>query len=109
MSSVLIDSIRQLKPAGQEGFEGLVASLLSTLTGRSFHLAKSGDSRFWFWQQAVLGEVADGPQLEKRLRFVEINLDTITKIARKNEKKMTEYLFGQKTKPGEVWPWMQFS
>ena len=42
MNSKLIDTIIQLDPTGPEGFEGLVADLLETLTGRRFRLARSG-------------------------------------------------------------------
>src|SRR5687767_6209877 len=41
-TSGLIDILRKLAPAGPEGFEGLIAHLLETLTGTHFYLAKSG-------------------------------------------------------------------
>ncbi len=34
--------LRKLKPSGLEGFEGLIAKLLQSLTGRRFFLAKAG-------------------------------------------------------------------
>jgi hypothetical protein len=42
MDSKLIGTIRQIAPTGPEGFEGLVAQLLTAFTGRRFHLARSG-------------------------------------------------------------------
>ena len=38
----LRDYFQQLRPAGAEGFEGLVADLLSDLTGLHFYLSQSG-------------------------------------------------------------------
>lgn len=38
-------NIRKLAPEGQEGFEGLMAAVLSAATGRSFVLASSGTQR----------------------------------------------------------------
>lgn len=35
-------ALRELKPSGQEGLEGLIAKLLSALTNRHFYLARSG-------------------------------------------------------------------
>ena len=37
-----IDALRNLYPTGIKGFEGLIAKLLSELTGRKFILSKSG-------------------------------------------------------------------
>ncbi len=42
MPSPLIDTLLNLSPAGRSGFEGLVAQLMARLTGRVFHLARSG-------------------------------------------------------------------
>ena len=42
MDSKLIDTIRQIAPTGPDGFEGLIAKLLTALTGQRFHLARSG-------------------------------------------------------------------
>lgn len=42
MNKIIIDSLRQMKPAGPNGFEGLIAQLLKALTGHHFRLAKSG-------------------------------------------------------------------
>lgn len=36
------DGLRDLKASGSEGFEGLIAKSIETLTGRHFHLASSG-------------------------------------------------------------------
>ncbi|MGY4226399.1 hypothetical protein ACVMIH_003760 [Bradyrhizobium sp. USDA 4503] len=41
----LRDTIRKLKPAGQDGFEGLMAKVLTELTKRTFALASSGSQR----------------------------------------------------------------
>jgi hypothetical protein len=38
----LFNILRQVKPTGPDGFEGLIAALLEELTGRHFHLAISG-------------------------------------------------------------------
>jgi len=38
----LTDFLNKLKPTGEKGFEGLVAKLLSELTGNRFRLARSG-------------------------------------------------------------------
>lgn len=38
----LYDILRKLKPTGPDGFEGLIALLLESLTGRHFFLSKSG-------------------------------------------------------------------
>jgi len=38
----LKDALRHLKPAGHEGFEGLVKIILEALTGFRFHLARAG-------------------------------------------------------------------
>ncbi|MBW1741593.1 MAG: hypothetical protein JRJ42_10755 [Deltaproteobacteria bacterium] len=43
MNHNLIDRLRKIVPAGKNGFEGLVAKLLENLTGRHFHLARSGN------------------------------------------------------------------
>jgi hypothetical protein len=42
MNGKLVDTIRQISATGPDGFEGLIAKLLAALTGRHFHLAKSG-------------------------------------------------------------------
>lgn len=42
MSHNLADILQQLPDSGPSGFEGLIAALLSHLTGRQFHLAQSG-------------------------------------------------------------------
>lgn len=42
MNQLLINALRKLHHSGQEGFEGLIAKLLETLTGRHFYLAQSG-------------------------------------------------------------------
>ncbi len=42
MKMALTDYIRRLGATGAKGFEGLIASLLGTLTGRHFYLASSG-------------------------------------------------------------------
>ena len=42
MSSELVDLLRQIDSTGPEGFEGLVARLLTALTGRHFYLARAG-------------------------------------------------------------------
>ena len=42
MNEPLVEALRQLNPAGQNGFEGLIAKLLEALTGQHFHLAQSG-------------------------------------------------------------------
>ncbi len=39
---MLVDSLRKLPATGPDGFEGLTVKLLSAITGRRFHLAKSG-------------------------------------------------------------------
>jgi hypothetical protein len=41
----LIDALHKIRPAGPDGFEGLIAKLLSTLTGQRFRLARSGSQR----------------------------------------------------------------
>lgn len=64
------------------------------------------DSRFWLWQQDIQSEVGNSTQLEKRIAFLKDNLDTIEKKIRKNEESLKKYLFGQKTKSGQAWPWM---
>jgi hypothetical protein len=38
----LFNILRQVKPSGPDGFEGLIAALLEELTGRHFDLATSG-------------------------------------------------------------------
>lgn len=38
----LYDILRNLKPTGPDGFEGLIAILLESLTGRHFSLSKAG-------------------------------------------------------------------
>jgi hypothetical protein len=40
--SILYSSLHKLEPAGENGFEGLIAKLLEKLTGRRFFLASSG-------------------------------------------------------------------
>jgi hypothetical protein len=42
MSRALADILRLLNPSGRGGFEGLIAALLESLTGRHFSLARSG-------------------------------------------------------------------
>ena len=42
ISKDLYDILRKLKPTGPDGFEGLIAILLESLTGRHFSLSKSG-------------------------------------------------------------------
>ncbi len=42
IGQVLSDEIRKLSPSGPDGFEGLIAKLLTNLTGRRFYLAQSG-------------------------------------------------------------------
>jgi hypothetical protein len=42
MNPELFDILRQLRPTGPDGFEGLIASLLEALTGSHFALATSG-------------------------------------------------------------------
>lgn len=42
MEKVLRDALCSLVPSGSNGFEGLIAKLLSTITGSTFLLAKSG-------------------------------------------------------------------
>ena len=42
MRHYLIEHLREIVPTGKNGFEGLVAKLLGNLTGRHFHLARSG-------------------------------------------------------------------
>jgi len=41
----LRDTVRQLDPTGPNGFEGLMAAVLTELTGRTFALASSGSQR----------------------------------------------------------------
>lgn len=41
----LRDTVRQLDPTGPDGFEGLMAAVLTELTGRTFALASSGSQR----------------------------------------------------------------
>ncbi|QQO23858.1 hypothetical protein JJB98_30270 [Bradyrhizobium diazoefficiens] len=41
----LRDTVRQLNPTGSDGFEGLMAAVLTELTGRTFALASSGSQR----------------------------------------------------------------
>jgi len=38
----IVKALMSLCPTGPDGFEGLIAELLTSLTGRKFHLAKSG-------------------------------------------------------------------
>jgi hypothetical protein len=38
----LASILRQLKPTGYDGFEGLIAILLEKLTGEKYYLAKAG-------------------------------------------------------------------
>src|SRR4051794_38798940 len=48
MSDLIEDfrqNIRKLKPDGDDGFEGLIATVLSDLTGRTFALASAGSQR----------------------------------------------------------------
>jgi hypothetical protein len=42
MSHPLLDALRLLPPSGLQGFEGLIALLLESLTGQPFCLAKAG-------------------------------------------------------------------
>lgn len=42
ISKDLYDILRKLKPTGTDGFEGLIARLLESLTGRHFSLSKPG-------------------------------------------------------------------
>jgi len=42
MTNPLSEALRQFKPSGENGFEGLIAQLLQHLTGRRFYLAQSG-------------------------------------------------------------------
>ncbi|KGW09357.1 hypothetical protein X882_562 [Burkholderia pseudomallei MSHR4303] len=51
----LRQSIRQLKPEGPEGFEGLVAAVLTDLAGRSFAIASSGSQHGRDGQSALDG------------------------------------------------------
>jgi hypothetical protein len=64
------------------------------------------DSRFWLWQEEARAEAQGSPQLAKRIAFLADNSDTIRNRIRKNEKDLRNHLFGQKTKPGQAWPWM---
>jgi len=41
----LRQNVRKLDPDGQAGFEGLMATVLSAVTGRTFVLASSGTQR----------------------------------------------------------------
>lgn len=41
----LRDTVRKLEPTGSNGFEGLIAAVLTELTGRTFALASSGSQR----------------------------------------------------------------
>ena len=40
--SDLLNALRRLDPTGPSGFEGLIARLLTRLTGSAFYVAKSG-------------------------------------------------------------------
>jgi hypothetical protein len=58
MSDLIEDfrqSIRKLKPDGEDGFEGLVAAVLGDLTKRSFALASAGSQRGKDGQSALDG------------------------------------------------------
>ncbi|MGF6649000.1 hypothetical protein [Paraburkholderia sp. GAS82] len=60
MSDLIEDfrqSIRQLKPDGDDGFEGLMAAVLSDLTKRSFALASAGSQHGKDGQSALDGGV----------------------------------------------------
>ncbi|WP_316176349.1 hypothetical protein [Bradyrhizobium sp. SZCCHNRI1073] len=41
----LRDTLRKLKPTGPDGFEGLMAAVLTDITKRTFALASSGSQR----------------------------------------------------------------
>ena len=42
MAPNLVDILRQIRPTGPDGFEGLIAALLESLTGVHFKLASGG-------------------------------------------------------------------
>jgi hypothetical protein len=64
------------------------------------------DSRFWLWQKRSRCKVEVNHQLARRIIFLEDNLHVVKKRITKNEKDLEKHLFGQKTKPGQAWPWM---
>jgi hypothetical protein len=51
----LRDAVRKLKPTGPDGFEGLIAAVLTDLTKRTFELASSGSQRGKDGQSSVDG------------------------------------------------------
>ncbi|WP_321867130.1 hypothetical protein [Paraburkholderia tropica] len=53
----LRQSLRSMKPDGENGFEGLIAAVLSDLTGRSFALASAGSQHGRDGQSALDGGV----------------------------------------------------
>jgi hypothetical protein len=64
------------------------------------------DSRFWLWQQKIQDQVESNARQSDRLAFVQDNSHTIRNRIRKNEKRLKDQLFRQKTKFGQAWPWM---
>jgi hypothetical protein len=51
-------TVRKLKPTGPDGFEGLMAAVLTDLTKRTFALASSGSQRGKDGQSALDGAIA---------------------------------------------------
>lgn len=45
MSQILTDILRKLPASGEDGFEGLIAKLLTHISGQQFHLAKAGSQQ----------------------------------------------------------------
>lgn len=64
------------------------------------------DRRFWLWNLDMINQVGRDMISEKRYRFYKANIDTIERSSKNNEKSLANQLFGQKTMPGQVWPWL---
>lgn len=88
-------------------FRSFVRSNDDVMAGASFKLFLGCiDSRFWHWRERV--EAAELPNClsEKRLVFLENNLDSLKHRVRDNEKLLTERYLGEKVLKGQAYPWM---
>lgn len=96
-SQAIVDlrtTVRKLKPTGPEGFEGLMAAVLTDLTKRTFALASSGSQRGKDGQSALDGAIAfEGKLYEDTVAKDQI-LSKIAEIAGDEEGETELWILG---------------
>jgi hypothetical protein len=84
----LRDTIRKLKATGQDGFEGLMAKVLTDITKRSFALASSGSQRGKDGQSALDGGAIEEKVIDLLMRVTRVSVETMEIVeAMKSEKR----------------------